>query len=144
MFFAPSYSRLTPDAIRERITSLMVEYPDLTSGGWQYLMRSGRRYCEAFGSDYRSEMLTDHFIAEVNTALIFLVTRRRLARPNLKVTSYWWKHCAEGFGELVGLSSYVSNGAVIAAALIAGFPVARHKNSPNCAIGIGAPREIDA
>lgn len=46
--------------------------------------------------------------------------------------SYTLKHVAERWGRENGYSVYVSNGAVIVAAILCGFSILREENSPNC------------
>jgi hypothetical protein len=74
---------------------------------------------------------------QVLTAMMFL----RMFTPT-KLTyysSYFLKHAAENWGGKVGLCSYVSNGALILAALMLGLTVAPYDKegwSPNAGIGI--------
>src|SRR5204863_6848975 len=72
---------------------------------------------------------------EVATAMAFL----QMFRPTQRayVSSYSLKHAAENWGRTVGLRAYVSNGALILAALMLGLAV-RPSNgwlNPNAAIG---------
>ncbi|WP_152033411.1 hypothetical protein [Bradyrhizobium sp. DOA9] len=72
---------------------------------------------------------------EVATAMAFL----RRFHPTKKGTasSYWLKHEAENWGRKNGMSGYVSNGAMLIAALLLGFTVLPHRSpSPNAQIGL--------
>lgn len=76
--------------------------------------------------------------AQVATAVAFL----RLLTPTHAATwqspgSYGLKHDAEQWGRVNGLEPYVSNGALIAAAVEIGYPIwHRGRGSPNAAIGV--------
>jgi hypothetical protein len=75
----------------------------------------------------------------VATAIAFLrlCKRGRIAR----LGSYHLKHCAEQWGALNGLSSFVSCGALIAAAVYLGYTVEPHVSGPNANIGV-APMSV--
>lgn len=80
----------------------------------------------------------DPYDREVQTAVAFL----RLLKPTKAAAyhspgSYGLKHAAETWGRYHRMEPYVSNGALIAAAVSLGYPV-RHfiRNDPNVAIGI--------
>jgi len=75
---------------------------------------------------------------QVETALAFLEHCRKA--PRARVSSYTLKHTVERWGSSVGASAYVTNGAMVAAAIYAGFvvrPVGGEGN-PNARIGINA------
>ena len=76
-----------------------------------------------------------NLVEQIATAIAFLrhCTRTTLPRRG----SYGLKHAAETWGEANGMSSYVSNGALIAAAVYLGFVVHPHASGPNAAIGVG-------
>jgi hypothetical protein len=84
-------------------------------------------------------------VGEVATALLFLVggpVKLLRAVPRVASSSYGWKHKAEAWGKLVGLSPYVSNGAFIVAAEWFGVPSRRYThNSPNTAYALKSVRE---
>lgn len=73
---------------------------------------------------------------QVTTAMAFL----RMFTPTKRAyySSYYLKHAAENWGSQVGLSAYVSNGALILAALMLGLVVKPYHGwlNPNAAIGI--------
>lgn len=80
-------------------------------------------------------------VAQLATAGAFL----RLLRPTATATdgspgSYGLKHDAERWGRAHGMAPYVSNGALIAAAVALGLPMRRHPgDSPN--VGVGVSRQ---
>jgi hypothetical protein len=73
---------------------------------------------------------------EVATAMAFL----QMLKPTQRayVSSYTLKHAAENWGRKVGLCAYVSNGALILAALMLGLIVRPYDGwlNPNAAIGV--------
>jgi hypothetical protein len=91
--------------------------------------------------------LADHFKTgnpieqvQVDTALAWL---EQVAHP-LKSTWYWGtsyglKHTAENWGRDNGLSPYVSNGAFIKAAILAGYEI--KSIGGNAKIKLGLPRK---
>ena len=98
--------------------------------------------------EYRTDTpVTNVFFnpAEVATALLYLICGPvqvlRSVPRKYAGTSYGWKHQAENWGELVGLSPYISNGAFIVAADWLWVPSRRYPNSPNIAYGLKATRE---
>ena len=85
-------------------------------------------------------------VDEVATAMLYLVTgpvKVLRTLPRHAGTSYGWKHHAERWGEMVGLSPYVSNGAFIVAAEWLGVPSRRHHNSPNISYALKLLRSRD-
>lgn len=78
---------------------------------------------------------------QVETAIVFLAHFNPTKAG--RVNSYSIKHAAERWGGRSGMSSYVSNGAAIAAALHLGFVVSEYPTpwfldpGPNALIGIG-------
>ncbi|MCA1453980.1 hypothetical protein I6F35_12235 [Bradyrhizobium sp. BRP22] len=75
---------------------------------------------------------------QIATAMAFLQMFRPTKHGTL--SSYFLKHAAENWGGKIGLCSYVSNGALILAALMLGLVVEPHRPdwllSPNADIGI--------
>lgn len=68
---------------------------------------------------------------EVETASAWLAAcARKLKTKWYWGTSYGLKHAAENWGRANGMSPYVSNGAFIKAALLAGYEVRRIKRVP--------------
>jgi hypothetical protein len=80
------------------------------------------------------DLLIEHPL-EVATAVAFLRKCKKSRYPRLG--SYRLKHLAEEWGAANGLSSYVCNGALIAAAVYLGFVVEPHTSGPNANIGVG-------
>ena len=70
----------------------------------------------------------------IATAIAFL--RHITPTKTVTVSSYRLKHCAEEWGEVWGMSPYVSNGAVIAAAVYLGFVVTAGPMSINADVGV--------
>jgi hypothetical protein len=99
---------------------------------------------------YRTGMCVSdpHFnVDEVATSLLYLVggpakILRSVPRSGA-LSSYYLKHQAEHWGELVGFSPYVSNGAFIVAAEWLGVPSRRREGSPNIGYGLKLLRAVD-
>lgn len=72
-----------------------------------------------FGMNLHEER--DFAVEEVATAIAFLRQCRKLKRPNHG--SYYLKHVAERWGCDNGMQAYVTNGALIVAAVFLGFVV---------------------
>lgn len=101
-------------------------FPQLCEYGLRYPPKGGRP------SPVRAD--------QVATAIAFL----SMFEPTKtgRISSYCLKHAAERYGGRRGLCSYVSNGALIAAALQLGFvveeyPMGYGPQSPNAKIGVG-------
>lgn len=117
--------------VRESLTAfdilrVMTDEPDLSTYGFKFHSRDGWNDGEKFAK-YRALMETPDFERQVDTALDYI-----RVRGIGKHGSYSLKHKAERHGAATGMSSYVSNGAAIVAAVIAGYAVRREPNSPNC------------
>ena len=90
-----------------------------------YLNGSAPRYCEPETPDEK----------EVETALAYLSRLDRTKHPNLN--SYSLKHLAEKWGKRHGMQSYISNGALIEAAVRLGIPCREvNQSSINALIGV--------
>lgn len=103
--------------------------PDsLTAGGW-----SLNRRAVPLGYDAKLDAL------QVATALAYLkmgpVRVLRRVPSRLPRSSYGMKHEAERWGREIGFAPYVTNGALIAAALHLRIPM-RYVDRPNCALGV--------
>jgi hypothetical protein len=73
--------------------------------------------------------------AHVATAMAFLNRCRKTKKPTRG--SYGLKHLAERWGRDNGLEPYITNGALIVAAVALGFKVIRQSSSdPNAVIGV--------
>ena len=86
------------------------------------LSRSGLR-----GTPGSDDLTTPESVAQVNHCIAFLSAFTHPKTP--KVGSYSLKHMAERAG--VGTTSYIPNGALIAAGLILGIPHTSRDGSPN-------------
>lgn len=73
--------------------------------------------------------------SEMGTAMAFLRVVGSVKVPNF--SSYYLKHAAETWGKKNGLSAYVSNGALIAAAVALDYPIRLSiDGGPNGYIGV--------
>lgn len=130
----PLAARLTEMEVRRRAAPILRAHPTLIPAGWLWRGNAKLRG-ETF--DY----------AQVRTAMLFFqVFGRRRRTFNSKSWSYGLKHSAEHWGacyETYGLTSYVSNGALILAALILGYEFKQSYGSgPNCEFNIGFGRGV--
>lgn len=92
-------------------------FPNLTANGFD---------------NHRAEKLNPQ---QVETAKAFLLACGRSNKPT--VGSYALKHEAEKWGRTARGCPYISNGAMIAAALTLGFPIKRYDSeNPNAGIGV--------
>lgn len=93
---------------REAVAAATKRYPTLTANGVD-----GDTECV-------TPLISERGLEQVATAIAYL----RLCTPTkqAKLKSYGLKHLAEAWGATQGLSPYVSNGALIAAAVYLGFP----------------------
>ena len=76
----------------------------------------------------RDHLESQHGLLEINTAAEYILSHDI---PDWW-TSYTLKHQAEHWGRRNGYCGYVSNGAVIVAAILCGFTILRLENDPNC------------
>jgi hypothetical protein len=88
----------------------LAAYPNLTPNGFDETNRP-------FAGDYPFSCI------EVATALAFLKQCQPAQRATY--TSYELKHMAEDWGQANGLAGFVSNGALIVAAVALDFPIRR-------------------
>lgn len=118
--------------VRRRAVPVLRAHPTLIPAGWLW-RGNARLRGETF--DY----------AQVRTAMLFLqLFGRRRRTFNNASWSYGLKHRAEHWGacyQAYGLTSYVSNGALILAALILGYRF-EHDSGPNCVFNIGFARGV--
>lgn len=112
------------DWIRPAVSRVMNEYPELSADGFKHLTSD---YKQADFDAAQAKMLTADFAKQIFTAWDFV--RGTYLE---KYGSYTLKHAAERFGKVEGLESYVSNGALIVAAILRGYKPKREKSSPNC------------
>jgi hypothetical protein len=141
-----------PDLARQ-IQAVLDQQPHLTVHGfWAPNTSAWRsephRSPEAI-REGRAEFFGADEIAEVQAAMVYLdQLRPTRISPRNSPGSYGLKHDAERWHasrrtQATG-HTYVSNGALIMAALIKGFAIKREdERSPNCLIGVN-PREVQA
>ena len=89
-----------------------------------------------------SDLYSDKFLDEVETCARWLEQQTKIKSINRKHTSYGYKHSVERWVDSYSdVHQYISNGAVIAAAVGLGFDVKRQNpGSPNAAINISERR----
>jgi hypothetical protein len=126
---------------RWAITRVMKTYPRLTAAG--FLSPRDPDFAV-----YRAEMLTEAFMNEVDRAEDFLRGYRKIKNVSFLQMSYGLKHRAERCAREAGADwgdCYVSNGALIVAAVLHGFVVKRvGRSSLNAYINISQrPRFAD-
>ncbi|MEQ0776166.1 hypothetical protein ABLT15_28060 [Paraburkholderia tropica] len=138
-------SHVSDIELSKAIQAVLDAQPDLSIYGWHgdHTLPAGAlgRYTEdpqwAYRGSARQADRDSIGLASVRTALRFLensaTTRKTI---NKRVTSYSLKHAAERWGANEHLSSYVANGELILAALLAGFRCERIARSPNCFFNI--------
>lgn len=120
--------------LREKISAVSAAHPELYAYGLQHRARGRLAYNDAD----KAFMDTPDFRWQVHTAMQFIAMRRARTTLNRKISSYGWKHKAERWGRSAGLSSYVSNGAMIVAAHLCGVRVeAPNQNTPNPYLALG-------
>jgi hypothetical protein len=78
---------------------------------------------------------TDFGIERVATAIAFFRSGPRTRKR--REDSGWLKHLAERWGRDQGMSSYVANGELIAAAVYLGLPIQGVSKAPNVLIRVG-------
>lgn len=113
--------------LREQIDALMSAHGDLSAYGWAFRNRYGWNTGSEFERN-RAQMLKADFERQVAVCLAWLL-EHRIPRG---AGSYGAKHRVEN-----DVGVYVSNGALITAALLAGYAVDRDFNSPNCGFALG-------
>lgn len=121
MKFAPEKD----EKINFRILEAMKAYPTLVKNGFCGFENPGKTEPED-----RAALLsaTD----EIERARGWLAAQTRRATFNRRRSSYGLKHVAES-----ATGGYISNGALIVAALMEGWKVERISNSPNARLNIG-------
>lgn len=127
--------------LKEQIRQAIDAHPDLSYYGWRYA-----RYDEADEfTRNREHLYSDDSEAQVKTVLIAAATRMpkgsalRIAQRG----SYGLKHAVEHWVRQENrkdLSSYIANGALILALIIAGWKPRRAPDSPNCRFSRGGKR----
>ncbi len=91
--------------------------------------------------DESSSLLTTQGLREIQRAIEWLEQCSRTKRIRRNETSYGYKHQAERWhGGRGRCNGYVSNGALIAGAILLGFQVVRIDGSLNAYINVGMRR----
>lgn len=140
------------ESLQAAITALLTQHSDLSIHGWHgdsnLPLGHSNHYDPSSAESYKREPdATDReriAIGNVRTALVFLERTASFRKTiNTKIGSYGLKHHVERWGAQNGMSTYVANGELIVAALLAGFEVKRSRTSgPNCYFNIGLPRDV--
>lgn len=121
-------AHMTADEMRRLAAPILSAHPLLTVNGWP-----GGREPTSRDFDYQ----------QVLTAALFLLALARRRRTfNRKAYSYRLKHNAENWGAQNGLSTYVSNGAFILAALICGYEFRTRPGSLNCMFNMAVDADM--
>jgi hypothetical protein len=100
----------------EAIRIAHVRLPGITHEGMPGGVRLSNQPEDPIGLDQRS-------LEEVATAVAYLERLQRSLKRSRTCGSYSLKHRAEEWGEANGMSNYVSNGALLVAAVFLGFKV---------------------
>ncbi|MEX0807728.1 MAG: YozE family protein [Dongiaceae bacterium] len=110
--------------------------PRLTTAGFPYRDHSSRNPFEIAKDEYerRAALFSNGGLAQIETAIAWIDTVKIV--KDLKTGSYAAKHRAEDWGRENGLVSYVSNGALVAAAIYRQVPFKRVPDSPNAILGL--------
>ncbi len=116
----------------DRIRVVLEEYPDLAYAGF----RDERAF--SLGSETfeqsRARLLSDDAVAQVENCLACL---KHVRKARKAASSYAMKHVVENWRrgeELLEPPTYVANGALIAAACIAGFRLKHEADHINCLV----------
>lgn len=123
--------------ISMHIAQVTERYPELSSYGWHFVSTQQFNEGETF-EKYRADMCTEYFARQVAACLEVMSTPqpRGYALRVHRRSSYGLKHRVERRIQQFqqsDLSSYISNGALIVAAVIEGWEPVRWANDPNCA-----------
>lgn len=121
-------TELSIDDIRAALVQVMAEHPLLNYFGYG----RGIGVCLTDLDTLREQLRSDYALSEIRIAVGYLEPLPRLGPHSRKwSSSYTLKHRAEDT-----VSGYVSNGALIAAALILGIPIKTPVDSPNPLIAV--------
>jgi len=112
------------------VGQVLNQYKELSRNGFDYVDHQNGPIPR---SPHERQQWCDHLhsadgIGEITTACEYILS---LDIPDWW-TSYTLKHQAERWGRRNGYFGYVSNGAVIVAAILCGFTILRLDNDPNC------------
>lgn len=132
-----SYTTARINTLGKRSTSRARDLVDKALSIYPKLKRHGlNTYSDDPAKD--SDLYSDEFLDEVETCARWLEKQTKIKTVNRKHTSYGYKHSVERWVDSYSdVHQYISNGAVIAAAVGLGFDVVRQNpGSPNAAINI--------
>ena len=123
---------MTDHQARAAIRAAMDQHPDLCSHGF------GNPGDAGF-SDWRDDLLSDFGVDQFQRARRYLSAFAHRQTLNRRRSSYGLKHSAED-----EQGGYISNGALIAAAVDLGFRMERINYGPNAWLGIGRRKGVTA
>jgi|GEM_PF-4891907 len=127
--------------VNDQIAEVIAAHPELSLYGWKCFYPSGKCGYDNFESD-RQRTASDDFACQVATAKEFIERYHNPVQKRRKgVGSYYLKHNAEKFGRDNGMSSYVSNGAFIVAAILLEMRIKRFRHSKNCGVFLALSKE---
>lgn len=122
------------------IDRILLEYPDLTAFGFglygNHEARTDKESRDEFDAEQQELYDNRH---EIVLALEWLNKAKKTMTINRDNSSYGLKHMAESYHRNIGVvdDCYISNGAFIAAAVLAGFTIERCRvDSPNAYMNI--------
>lgn len=112
--------------LTKAIMRVLDAHPDLSTYGWKFVSSAGWNDGDAFEWN-RAKTTSRSFTYQVRKAVDYIE-----AEGLGKVGSYDLKHRVERWLADKGRPGYISNGAVIVAALVLGYGITRDENCPNC------------
>lgn len=132
------------DEARAQLRALLAANPDLSRKGWHTLwskdMGNGHYVTAETLAANRAEFLTDGGVRQFIAARAFLDVPDLVRKTmNKSCSSYGLKHDVERWTLASHCNQYVSNGALIAAALALGLRASREAGSFNCAFNAREP-----
>jgi hypothetical protein len=128
----PVEAAATAPTTLDRIRAVLEEYPDLAYAGF----RDEKAFSlgsETF-EESRARLLSDDAVEQVENCLACL---KHVRKARKAASSYAMKHVVENWRrgeELLEPPTYVANGALIAAACIAGFRIKHEADHINCLV----------
>lgn len=117
--------------LHDRIRATMDAYPNLARVG--FFNPRDRDFSAAELESSRAELLSDACVGEIEVCLNYLRGVRKAKKPN--VGSYELKHAVERWAKTQGTPTYISNGSLIVAAAVAGYPI-EEVGLINCFVGV--------
>ncbi|MES2355199.1 MAG: hypothetical protein V4568_12525 [Pseudomonadota bacterium] len=125
------------EAVKAEINKVVATHPYLGAYGWKH------KGDDKIFEESRRQMLSDDFAIQVTAAIMFIKRQCKALSDNYGYySSYCLKHKAEHFYRTVeDLEIYISNGALITAAIILSIPATAIRNTPNCTIQVELTKE---